>query len=67
MQLLLKNDAMTNSLIRGGWETFENSNNFFRFISRHLRHFALIVNIGLFISHDKCNKFTSFCVIKKNI
>ena len=26
MQLLLKNDAMTNSLIRGGWETFENSN-----------------------------------------
>lgn len=44
MQLLLKNDAMTNSLIRGGWERFENSNNFFRFISRHLVMKSLIVN-----------------------
>lgn len=44
MQLLLKNDAMTNSLIRGGWETFENSNNFFRFISRHLVMKSLILN-----------------------
>lgn len=46
MQLLLKNDAMTNSLIRGGWETFENSNNFFRLFSCHLVIKTLILNIS---------------------
>jgi len=44
MQLLLKNDDMTNPLIRGGWKTFENSNIFFRFISRHLVIKPLILN-----------------------
>jgi hypothetical protein len=44
MQLLLIHDAMTNSLISGGWETFENSNNFFRLFSRHLVIKSLILN-----------------------
>ena len=50
MQLLLKNDAMTNSLIRGGWETFENSNNFFRLFSCHLVIKTLIVNSSALIA-----------------
>jgi hypothetical protein len=64
MQLLLTNDAMTTSLIRGGWEHFCFFQVFFYFILRHLRHKALIVNSSILISYDKGNKFASFCVIE---
>jgi hypothetical protein len=65
MQLLLTNDAMTTSLIRGGWEHFCFFQVFFYFILRHLRHKALIVNKpSILISYDKSNKFASFCVIE---
>jgi hypothetical protein len=64
MQLLLTNDAMTTSLIRGGWEHFCFFQVFFYFILRHLRHKPLIVNSSMLISYDKGNKFASFCVIE---
>jgi hypothetical protein len=64
MQLLLNNDAMPHSLISSRCNFFHFLNNFFYFILRHLRHKALIVKLGLVISHDKCNKFASFCVMK---
>ena len=64
MQLLLINDAMTTSLISGGWEYFCFFQVFFYFILRHLRHKALIVNSTILISYDKCLKFASFCVIE---
>ena len=63
MQLLLTNDAMTHSLISGGWEHFCFFQVFFYFILRHLRHKLLIVNSSLLISYDKGNKFASFYVI----
>ena len=63
MQLLLTNDAMTTSLIRGGWKDFCFLQVFFYFILRHLRHKPLITKPSLFISYDKGNKFASFCVI----
>ena len=63
MQLLLTNDAMTTSLIRGGWEDFCFFEVFFYFILRHLRHKALIHKPTILISYDKSNKFASFCVI----
>ena len=48
MQLLLTNDAMTHSLISGGWNNFQFSNIFFYFILRHPVIKSLIVNsIGL--------------------
>ena len=64
MQLLLTNDAMTTSLIRGGWKDFYFLQVFFYFILRHLRHKALITKPTLLISYDKCLKFASFCVIE---
>ena len=64
MQLLLTNDAMTTSLIRGGWEYFCFFQVFFYFILRHLRHKALIHKPTILISYDKSNKFASFCVIE---
>lgn len=63
MQLLLINDAMTTSLISGGWEYFCFFQVFFYFILCHLRHKPLIINSSLLISYDKDNKFASFCVI----
>jgi hypothetical protein len=63
MQLLLTYDAMTNSLISGGWEHFCFFQVFFYFILRHLRHKALIHKPTILISYDKSNKFASFCVI----
>jgi hypothetical protein len=63
MQLLLTNDAMTTSLISGGWEYFCFFQVFFYFILRHLRHKALITKPSILISYDKGNKFASFCVI----
>ena len=44
MQLLLTNDAMTHSLISGGWNNFQFSNIFFYFILRHPVIKSLIVN-----------------------
>ena len=64
MQLLLTNDAMTTSLIRGGWKDFCFFQVFFYFILRHLRHKALIHKPTILISYDKINKFASFCVIE---
>jgi hypothetical protein len=50
MQLLLTNDTMTNSLIRGGCKRFENLNNFFYLFSCHLVIKTLIVNSSLLIT-----------------
>jgi hypothetical protein len=44
MQLLLTNDAMTHSLISGGWEYFCFFQVFFYFILRHPVIKSLIVN-----------------------
>jgi hypothetical protein len=63
MQLLLINDAVSHSLINSCWNNFIFLKDFFYFILRHLRHFVLRVKLGLVISHDKCLKFASFCVI----
>jgi len=57
------NDAMSHSLINSCWNNFIFSKDFFYFILRHLRHKTLIVNTSIVISHDKCLKFASFCVI----
>ena len=63
MQLLLTNDAMTTSLISGGWKRFQFFKVFFYFILRHLRHKALKGKPSILISYDKGIKFASFCVI----
>jgi len=57
------NDAMTHSLINSCCNFLHYSIDFFYFILRHLRHKTLIVNTSIVISHDKCNKFASFCVM----
>jgi hypothetical protein len=50
MQLLLTNDAMTHSLISGGWNNFQFSNIFFYFILRHPVIKSLIVNSSALIA-----------------
>jgi hypothetical protein len=50
MQLLLTNDAMTTSLISGGWNNFQFSNIFFYFILRHPVIKSLIVNSSKLIT-----------------
>ena len=53
MQLLLTNDAMTHSLISGGWNNFQFSNIFFYFILRHPVIKSLIVNSSALIAKKK--------------
>ena len=50
MQLLLTHDAMTHSLISGGWNNFQFSNIFFYFILRHPVIKSLIVNSSALIA-----------------
>ena len=70
MQLLLTNDAVTNSLISGGWERFENLNIFFYFISCHLVIKTLIVNTSTLITKKNlsltCHKFVINLSFKNN-
>jgi hypothetical protein len=63
MQLLLTNDAMTTSLIRGGWERFKNLNNFFYLFSCHLVIKTLIVNSSLLITKKNLSLTCHICVI----
>lgn len=67
MQLLLTNDDVTNSLISRGWETFENLNNFFYFISCHLVIKTLIVNSSLLITKKNLSLTCHICVINLSL
>jgi hypothetical protein len=67
MQLLLTNDAMTTSLIRGGWEDFCFFEVFFYFILRHPVIKSLIVNSSLLITKKNLSLTCHICVINLSL